>query len=174
MCLRILGKEITMNVTIEKMKSLIIELDYQSEFSYEQRVDFFNKWGVSTATKYFNPIMSLAELIEKLYINNSIDFNEWDLQNYGLSHSGAVMSAFNNQIKENTSKLLKIHIDSTNLLVLHFHKYISSEKEFKLKILFRVKDNIFAFKLFDVDMWFPHKKDYSEVIEDFINDFSKK
>lgn len=162
----------------EAIKSLIVELDYQKEFTYEQRVDFFNKWSISTSTKFFNPIMSLFSLIEKLIIDRS-DLREYDLQNYGVSHSGAVMTAFNKKIKSNSLELIKIKIDNENLLVIDFFRYNYGEsgetKKYTRKGLFRVdRDGIFTFKLINADIWF--KENMSNpfpTINDFINDFKR-
>lgn len=45
---------------------LVVDIDYQQKYTYEQRVDLFNKYGLSTATKFFVPIWGLAQYIEDL------------------------------------------------------------------------------------------------------------
>src|SRR6188768_45766 len=86
------------------ISELVQELDYQEKYSYEQRVDLFNKYGISTSKKYLNPIMLLSEHIRKMdYVSKTHGF-----QYYGMSHSGAVKTNFNKQVSENKSKDIEI------------------------------------------------------------------
>lgn len=42
---------------------LVLDVDYQKSYSYEKRVDLFNKYGISTAMKFLVPIWGLSEYI---------------------------------------------------------------------------------------------------------------
>jgi hypothetical protein len=48
------------------MKNLIIDIEYQKNYSYEKRVDLFNKYGVSVSEKFFVPIWGLSNYITSL------------------------------------------------------------------------------------------------------------
>ena len=45
---------------------LVEDVDYQQKYTYEQRVDLFNKYGYSTATKFFLPIWGLGQYVQEL------------------------------------------------------------------------------------------------------------
>lgn len=164
----------------QAVKSLIVELDYQKEFTYDQRVDFFNKWGISTSTKYFNPIMALCTLIElKVQNTSKEEFREYELCSYGMSHSGNVMTAFNKDVKdENKTERFNIKIDNERMLVLEFFKYVPYQtepsKQFAKKVLFKITDT-FSFKLFNTDLWFSNSNPVNvfPTIFDFITDFER-
>jgi len=98
---------------------LVKELDYQSEYCYDKRVDLFNKYHISTATKFINPIMLLTEhLIRggRGYCENSqLWFN-------GMSHSGAVMSAFNENFKSGKS----LYVELKSFEKFNFYKVYKS------------------------------------------------
>jgi hypothetical protein len=42
------------------LSDLLVDIDYQNYFSYEERVDIFNKYGYSTAMRFFTPIYHLT------------------------------------------------------------------------------------------------------------------
>lgn len=48
------------------MKELIIDIDYQKKYSYEKRVDLFNKYGISVSENFFVPIWGLSNYITDL------------------------------------------------------------------------------------------------------------
>ena len=45
------------------LKSLLTDLDYQKNFSYEERVENFNKWGMATHMEIFTPLANLSKEI---------------------------------------------------------------------------------------------------------------
>jgi hypothetical protein len=60
------------------LSDLLIDIDYQKQFTYEQRVDIFNKYGYSTSMLFFTPIYHLTTLIY-----NQCGFNENPSYGYG-------------------------------------------------------------------------------------------
>jgi len=96
-------KEIVLNDQQEKyndFSDLIKELDYPSKYSYDKRVDLFNKYQISTATKFINPIMLLTEHLLRGRFDYHKNSQFWF---YGVSHSGAVATAFNENFKAGKS-----------------------------------------------------------------------
>lgn len=97
----------------ELFLELVKEIDYQDRFTYEERVDLFNKYQIHTSTKYFNPIMVLSEYL----------FTDKNFRCYGMSHSGAVQTAFNKEFKEGLSKYIELKTSISKLdfyQVFHF------------------------------------------------------
>ena len=45
------------------LKELIIDIDYQKHYSYDKRIDLFNKYQISPSSKFFVPIWELAQFI---------------------------------------------------------------------------------------------------------------
>ena len=60
------------------LSDLLVDIDYQNYFSYEERVDIFNKYGYSTAMRFFTPIYHLT-----WFIFNQIGCNEETTYGYG-------------------------------------------------------------------------------------------
>lgn len=90
-----------METKFNNLADLCIEVDYQSQYSYEKRVDLFNKYSISTTHKFINPILLLTEFL----------LSQGDLERnfkyYGMSHSGNVKSAFNDDFKKGKSKYVE-------------------------------------------------------------------
>jgi hypothetical protein len=60
------------------LSDLLIDIDYQKQFTYEQRADIFNKYGYSTSMLFFTPIYHLTTLIL-----NQCGYNENPRYGYG-------------------------------------------------------------------------------------------
>lgn len=45
------------------LESLIKEINYQEEYSYDKRADLFNTYSISTSQNFFNPIYELTKFI---------------------------------------------------------------------------------------------------------------
>lgn len=115
----------------EQFLELVQEIDYQARFTYEERVDLFNKYQLYTSIKYFNPIMVLSEFL----------FTDKDFRCYGMSHSGAVQSGFNKEFKEGLSKYVKLHTSTTTFDYYQvFHVRYNPTKHV-CTVSFRVKDD---------------------------------
>lgn len=73
------------------------EMKYEEEYTYEERIELFNHFGISTSQKYFCPFYS--------YVSMHI-FKRKDLFSFGYSHSGnlaTLSNKFHFQQKTETS-----------------------------------------------------------------------
>lgn len=82
------------------LESLIKEINYQEEYSYDKRADLFNTYSISTSQNFFNPIYELAKFIcdRRSYYKSEISSYESYQKgcfNSCYSHSGNIASAFN-------------------------------------------------------------------------------
>lgn len=148
--------------TRELFLELVQEIDYQARFTYEERVDLFNKYQIYTSIKFFNPIMVLSEyLFVRPYQYNPF-------RCYGMSHSGAVQTAFNKDFKEGKSKYIS-HTANTKLFDLYkvFH-VVYNPTRFVEKVNFRVKDDDISIILTNLDRFVVKK---GECMYDKCNEF---
>lgn len=116
--------------TRELFQELVQEIDYQARFTYEERVDLFNKYHIPTSIKFFNPIMVLSEYL----------FTEKNFRCYGMSHSGAVQTAFNKEFKAGESKYVKLHTSTATFDYYQVFHYRYNPSRHENKVSFRVKD----------------------------------
>jgi hypothetical protein len=141
-------------------------------------MEYFNKWGISVATKYFNPIMALSTLIEVKIINKQDVLKEYELCQYGMSHSGNVMTAFNENFKNNSTPQFKIKLDTDKIFCLEFFKYLSyasEDKKYRPNLLIILKDNKLKFKFINKDFSLDENFNITEIyktINEFILDFN--
>lgn len=162
----------------EDLTSMIVEVDYQQRYTYEERCEFFNKWGVSTATKFFNPIMALCSLIEITFLEGCRDeFKKYELCRYGMSHSGAVMSSFNKKFVTDEVEHIKFREFGEKISCVEFFKYQSGggERTFKKKIIIIIKEDI-AIKFLNVELTIRRDFDIKVIydkVDEFINDFKQ-
>jgi hypothetical protein len=119
----------------EEFKNLVQEIDYQERYSYEERVDLYNKYQIGTATKYFNPIMVLSEYIFMV----PIQYNNFRC--HGMSHSGAVQTSFNKEFKENISKYINLKLTNEKLDYYDIFHYLYNPSRLEKKVSFRVRDD---------------------------------
>lgn len=111
------------------LKLLIEEINYQEKYTYEQRVDFFNKYHISQTQKFFNPIYELAKFIvgdrgpaKKYYINQNDP--DQGFYNACYSHSGAVASSFNKTTdRSQTNKEASVRVTDDKIGI---YAYMSS------------------------------------------------
>lgn len=103
------------------LKILVKEIDYQKEYSYEKRVDLMNKYAISTSQKYFNLIYELGKFIvgdrrisKSSYKEDNIFYGR---HNSCYSHTGAVMSRFNNQSYNLKNHQATVRIDGNSILL---------------------------------------------------------
>jgi len=136
-----------------KLADLAQELNYQSAFTYEQRADLFNKYFLSTATKYINPMMMLATHLRRA----GEPYDKYACRSYpGMSHSGAVQTAFNRELKENKNKYAQL----TEGSVVNFYKifnYSYSKKDFEPVLIFKERKETeeVSFKIQNMPDFFP-------------------
>jgi hypothetical protein len=101
--------------TENSLVALIKEIDYQETYSYEKRVDLFNKYCIPTHLKFFNPIYELAKFIldrRSYYKSEHSDYESFGKGSYSCySHSGNVMSSFNKDFSEKKSETVKVSIN---------------------------------------------------------------
>jgi len=92
---------------------LVEDVDYQEKYTYEQRVDLFNKYGYSTATKFFIPIWGLAQFIQELTgigASYSKGYSEF-------GHGQSILnSKFSDSVKE---KSIEGKVDNRRIRVLN-------------------------------------------------------
>lgn len=67
---------------MKTLDDFFTEVEYEKAYTYEQRIDLFNQFGIPTSQKYFTPFFT--------YLN--IHINPMRLASYGYSHAGAVSS----------------------------------------------------------------------------------
>ncbi len=75
------------------LRELVKEINYQESFDYDKRVELFNKYKISTTKNFINPIIELSRFI--LHGRYLTDYDRIG----GYSHSGAIKSTFNNELK---------------------------------------------------------------------------
>lgn len=114
---------------MENLNELVVELDYQSHFSYEKRTELFNKYGISTSQCFFNPIMELATFATEM---STYKYRS-NLRIGGYSHSGAVASSFNESFKNGDKKndYVKIYPNG-----IHIYKYNRVKQTFEALVSF--------------------------------------
>ena len=115
----------------ELFLELVQEIDYQARFTYEERVDLFNKYKIYTSIKFFNPIMVLSEYL----------FTDKDFRCNGMSHSGAVQTAFNKEFKEGLSKYINLHTSTSTFDYYQVFHVVFNPSRLVNKVSFRVKDD---------------------------------
>jgi hypothetical protein len=60
------------------LKILIEDFEYQQKYTYEQRVELFNKYGISTSTLFFVPMWALSQHICNICgINSDTYYREY-------------------------------------------------------------------------------------------------
>lgn len=152
-----------------KLRDLLIDIDYQEKFTYEQRVDYFNKYGYSTAMLFFTPAYHLSNYIIS-FLGYSPD-NRW-----GFGHGKCILD----------TKLLETATDYIGKPTSYFQykqmstqEYLKSGTAFytgrsKTSIKYWLKDEEeLVIKLVDGDFRIP-RVDIYEKIEEWLKDFKYK
>jgi hypothetical protein len=132
------------NLTMTKRElflELVQEIDYQARFTYEERVDLFNKYNIYTSIKFFNPIMVLSEY---LFIDKGFRCS-------GMSHSGAVQTAFNKEFKEGVSKYINLHTSNLKFDYYQVFHTVFNPSRLVNKVSFRITDNEILIILVNID-----------------------
>lgn len=125
----------------ELFLELVQEIDYQARFTYEERVDLFNKYQIYTSIKFFNPIMVLSEYL----------FTEKDFRCHGMSHSGAVQTAFNKEFKAGESKYIQLHTSTSTFDYYKVFHGAYNPSRLENKVSFRVKDGDISIILSNIE-----------------------
>lgn len=152
------------------LEDLTKEMEYQKSYSYENRVDIFNKYKISTSTSYINPIMLLSSHIRRC---GSEYFNYDSGMFQGVSHSGAVQSAFNKEFKVDKSKYVKVRKGS-QLNIYEIFNYSYNKREMEKVMIFRenVETGAVKFKICNPVDFFPKRGFcFYEWAEEFLKDF---
>lgn len=159
-------------IQLEQFEKLAKEVDYQKTYSYEKRVDIFNKYGISTSINYVNPIMLLASyLCERGGWEGAYSTRRF----YGVSHSGAVLSNFNKEFEKGKSPYLEFSKNGSHFRYNVF--YGSTRDSFKRRVTFYVWDdskNDFKFRLWETQFLISSNTshfDYFKEAKDFIKMF---
>lgn len=160
---------------MDNLLDLVKEIEYQDLYSYEKRVDLFNKYHISTSTKYINPIMLLSEHIRR----NGTPFYQFDSFHFqGVSHSGAVQTAFNKEITEGKNRYVEIReMGKMTIVKIYNSIYMNGKREMKQILLFKeIKETgKVSFKLINAYDFFPKRGFcYYEWAEEFCKDFNFK
>lgn len=136
-----------MKSNIENFLQLVQEIDYQKDYTYEQRIDIFNKYQISSSVKYINPVMLLSTFL----LSQGRDFSNARFP--GMSHSGNVQTSFNKKIKENKSEYVTVK-EYHNFHIYRIFHYSYDIRQMTEKVLFRVSEDSVTFKLLSMN-FFP-------------------
>lgn len=158
---------------MENFNSLVEEFDYQTKFSYEKRVDLFNKYSISTSQKFFNPIFELAAFIINPRILYDSQFDKTEPKYCPnipkcYSHSGAVATSFNSDVKENKSNHVKIHKNG-----VYLYRYYRDKEEYRSYFTFNNESKTFTIKNVDFfnDASIRIERDIYSKIDEWLIDF---
>ena len=149
-----------------KLKDLLIDKDYQKEFTYEERVDIFNKYGYSTSMLFFTPIYHFTTLIMK-YMGYNIN------QSYGYGHGKTILdkTMFEKALNANPLErkiLYKIIKENKEYLRFPF-----SDFAIKGTIQYWLENEDLTIKINDMSCKVPKINIY-EKIEEWLIDFKYK
>lgn len=152
------------------LKDLIKEINYQEAYSYDRRVDLFNKYAISTAQKAFNPIYELAKfIIDKRTILN-VSYKEEPITSQGLytpySHSGALLSTFNEEVKQDKSSFVK-HFEDKG--TIYIYGYSGAERKHIPILIFNEKDKTITIKR--ISLGFIISRNLYDQIDEWLIDF---
>lgn len=155
----------------EKVRNLIGEIDYQ-DIDYDTRVDLFNKYKIPTSQKYFNPIFGMCSIVADM-----LDINQTNrrIYSYGMSHSGAILSSFNNtfNLDKDKNKSHSLDVVSTNNFdTYRFKRYEKGEYVKHIDIIIYDEDKI-GFRLHNVTIFFTNPIDPKDNVIEYINDLYK-
>ncbi len=143
------------------LRELIKEVNYQETYSYDKRVDLFNKYGISAGLNFFNPIYELTRFI----LGDSEYHNRYSM----YSHGGHIASSFNEDFKTGKSKKVKV-FDTGTISVL---RSVDNTDEYKAVLRFhadktiRVYHNTWAVSVSS----FTVKRNLYELIDQWLIDF---
>lgn len=149
-------------------KNLAREINYQENYSYEERVDIFNKYNISTSTNFINPIMLLAHhLTYRGSWGGTVNY-------YGVSHSGAIMSNFNKDISKNKSRYVVYSVHGNHSRYQVF--FGLTKAQFKRHVTFYVwNDDTIKIRLWETSFMVTNNPktnfDYYKETLQFIKDF---
>lgn len=158
------------------LSELAKEINYSEEYSEDIKIDLFNKYAIPRHQEFINPLFELTKvLVDKRSYSKSVytdseheHFNNGKYSCY--SHSGAVASAFNENIKLNKANEINI-TPNGNIIVNGYNR--TTQKHEKL-IRFTVDKRIIIYKLalnsFNESFEIPRKNLY-DVVDEFLIDF---
>lgn len=148
----------------EVFKKICREIDYQQEYTYEQRVDLFNKYHISTSVKYVNLIMLLSRWLQNQ--GNFIPSTSYE----GVSHSGHVLTAFNKQVKEDKSNFVKF--ESVPIADRYsIFNYNSNTHTFDKKMLFVIADKYTKIRFYDFNFFAKKGVCFFALANEFLKDW---
>ena len=102
------------------LTKLITDVDYQVEYNYEKRVDLFNKYKISPASKFFVPIWELAQFIISNNMPNKNSFV------FSFGHGQNILNNSLDKDVEN-KKELRIGLTPTGKSIV-IRRYVSEAK----------------------------------------------
>lgn len=149
------------------LKEICVELNYQERFSYEERVNLFNKYFINTSTKYLNPMLMLCDRISSK--GNHSKYNS-GFSYFGMGHSGVLKTAFNDQIKEGKSPYIKITREGNSYSVF---KYDSEAKIIKAYMSFHLINDEYKINIYNLKRFFITNKDpidFRVIVNEFLED----
>lgn len=148
------------------MRQLAREINYQEEYSYEQRVAIFNKYHISTSKKFINPIMLLAEHLHRGH-NHYSEYSGFYF--YGVSHSGAIATSFNKTLEQEANDCVEIVSRPAHTI----YKIRFNSPKNQLKCVFVERSTGIFIRLWNIDSWAPSRGHcIYATAEEFCKDFN--
>jgi hypothetical protein len=148
-----------------ELKVLIKEVNYQEEYSYDKKIELFNKYGISTALNFFNPIYELAKFILGDNNNPRIGYCPY-------SHSGNIASSFNENFKKGKSDKIKLHDNGSITISKYEETKINDDYIWEYKPVIRFLSAGKTVKIFSYDNFgVSVKRGLYESIDQWLIDF---
>ena len=152
------------------LKELIIDIDYQKHYSYDKRIDLFNKYQISPSSKFFVPIWELAQfIIGSNMANKKVYF-------FAFGHGQNILNrSLNKNIAD--KKELRISLSNTGRSLI-IRRYVPDAKElptygkYRNAIIFNLEDKCISVcgSILEVGQ-FKINRDLYDLIDQWLVDF---
>ena len=155
----------------EKVRNLIGEINYQ-DIDYDTlliySINIKSQHHKSISIRYLECALLLLDALDINQINRNI-------YSYGMSHSGAILSSFNNtfDIDKDKNKSHSLEVTTSNRFDTYkFKRYEKGDYVKHIDIIIYDEDKI-GFRLHNVTIFFTNPIDPKDNVIEYINDLYK-
>lgn len=145
---------------------LIKDIDYQNQYSYERRVELFNKYQISVSEKFFVPIWGLSQYV--------LELTGYTYEKYYPSYGHGQRILDTNLIDKCSDRKNRIWYTNNQIFIKRYVANVISEPEMgtlRNVMKFNLTDKTISVFSFDMKFCYRIPRNLYDKIDEWLVDF---